>query len=50
MIEEIIMHIKVVTLCVVFCDWIILIQVEGHNIFERNFLILIHSNELLIDS
>lgn len=50
MVEQIVMHIEVIALDVVFSNGKILIEVESHYIFEWNLFIFIHPYQFLVNS
>jgi hypothetical protein len=47
-VEEVMVHIIVVGLCVVVLDGIVLVQIESYHILEAELAILMHEDELFI--
>lgn len=43
-------HVVVIRLFVIFQNWEILIQVEGHYIFKTYLSISVHPNQLVVDT
>ena len=48
MIEKIEIHVVVVRLGIVLCDWEVFVQVKGYDVFETQPLFLVHSYQLFV--
>ena len=48
-VEEVRLHVIVVGFDVVVLDWIVLIQVKCHYVFERKLFFFMHSDQLFVD-
>lgn len=49
MVEKMVVHVVVVGLSIIVLDWVVLVEIEGHHIFEAQLSWTIKTNQLLID-
>lgn len=50
MVEEMVFHVLIIALESCFGDWVVLIEVEGDHVLERESLFLVKSDEFHVDS
>lgn len=50
MVEEMVFHVLIIALESCFGDWVVLIEVEGDHVFERESFFLVKSDEFHVDS